>query len=406
VALAVPIRATPVADAYLPAERRHESQVCFPLDLYLCTDCGHTQLLDVVDPEFLFRDYIYSTSISLGLVDHFRRYAADVTKRFAIPSGALAVDIGSNDGTLLRFLQEKGLRVLGFDPAVQIAQKATAQGIPTTPEFFSPTTAQQALEKHGPATLVTANNVFAHADNLRGMADGIAQLLAPNGVFIFEVSYIGDIIERYLFDTVYHEHLCYHALAPLVSFFARHGLQFFDVERVANKGGSIRGFVQKAGGPRPVSNRLAAMLEQEKQHGWTELPTFQKYAAELEAIKQDVRATLETLKAEGKRIAGFGASATVTTLLHNFELGEYLDFIVDDNVSRHGLYSPGYGLPVLPPSELYQRRVDVVLVAAWQYADPIIRRHAAFAERGGKFLVPLPKPKWLQPVPAALASVS
>lgn len=393
VTLALPIAPTPVADAYIAQALRTAPQPSFPLDLYLCTDCGHAQLMDVVDPELLFGNYIYSTSNSLGLVEHFRAYAVNVVERFRPYAGSLAVDIGSNDGTLLRFLKAHGLRVLGVDPAKNIASQATASGIPTRAAFFDRSVANSIRAELGAAQLVTANNVFAHADNLFEIACGIADLLSPDGVFVFEVSYIGDIIERFLFDTIYHEHLCYHALAPLIRFLQRCGLELFDVERIANKGGSIRGYAQLSSAGQVVTERLRGMLQEEKRQGWTQLDRFRRYAGDIDRAKAELVGILRTLKAEGRVIAGFGASATVTTLLHHLEVGPWLDFLVDDNPSRHGLFSPGYHLPVRPPSDLLERRVDVVVIAAWQYAEPIMKKHAEFLRSGGQFLIPLPSPR-------------
>jgi hypothetical protein len=393
--LAVPIKPSPVADAYVPADRLGDKQELYPLDLYLCGDCGHVQLLEVVDPQILFGNYIYTTSISLGLVEHFRNYADQIIHRCPCPANSLAVDIGSNDGTLLKFFQAHGLSVLGIDPATQIANQAAQAGVPTIPAFFNLELAQRIRQEHGPAAIVTANNVFAHSDNLPDMTEGIHQLLAGDGVFVFEVSYLADILEKKLFDTVYHEHLCYHSLKPLAAFFNRHGLEFFDIERLPNKGGSIRGLVQRKGGPRPVAPVVAEMLRMEEGIGLARLPIFKEFAADLERVKNGLRHLLLRLKSDNKRIAGFGASATVTTLIYNFELGEFLSFLVDDNVSRHGLFSPGLHLPVFPAAALFDQEADYTVVLAWQYAQPILKKNQAFTARGGRFIVPLPEVKMI-----------
>lgn len=391
VELGVPIKASPIADAYVPATRLNEVQELFPLDLYLCHDCGHVQLLDVVNPEILFADYIYTTSISLGLVEHFRRYADEIVRRYSPAPDALVVDIGSNDGTLLKFFKSNGLRVLGVDPAREIAHKATTEGVPTINAFFTHVLARQIRRENGPAALVTANNVFAHSDQLPDMADGICELLADDGIFVFEVSYLVDILEKKLFDTVYHEHLCYHSISPLVSFFKRHGMELIDVERLSNKGGSIRVSVQKRGGPRKTTTVVSELLSLETRMNLTKPGVFKSYAADLERLKQALHVLLESVRSKGKTIAGYGASATVTTLIYNFELGHFLDFIVDDNVSRHGLFSPGYHIPVLPPAALQEKKPSHVITLAWQYATPILRKNVKYLEQGGHFILPLPE---------------
>lgn len=390
VELAVHIRPTPIADHYIPAERLHETQNYYPLDLYLCRDCGHVQLLDVVDPEVLFRDYIYVTSISKSLVEHFRTYADEMIRRSGAVPASLVVDIGSNDGSLLRFFQAGGMRVLGVDPARDIATQATRSGIPTVADFFTPELARRLQREHGQAAIVTANNVFAHADDLGGMADGIREMLAPDGIFVFEVSYLVDIVDRFLFDTVYHEHLCYHSVAPLRRFFRRHGMELVEVERLPNKGGSIRGTAQRAGGPRRVSSAVLELLALEENMGLGRPELYQRFDRQIARRKEEVLSVVDGVRASGKRLVGFGASATVTTLLHQFELGTRLEYLVDDNSMRHGLFSPGYHLPVRSPAVLSDDRPDAVIILAWQYADPIMRAHHAFLERGGTFIVPLP----------------
>ena len=393
VELAVPIKASPVADAYVDAEHIRERQELFPLDLYLCRECGHVQLLDIVDPAILFGSYIYATSISLGLVEHFRVSVDSIMRRYPARAGSLAVDIGSNDGTVLRLFQALGLRVLGIDPASEIALKATASGVETLPSFFTSKLAREIAARHGRAAMITANNVFAHSDSLADMADGIRGLLADDGVFVFEVSYLADIVDKLLFDTVYHEHLCYHSIKPFVQFFHRHGLELVDVERLPTKGGSIRGYVQLRGAGRAVAPVVGELMAEETARGLDQPPLFQRYTYKIESIKQELLAFLKAQKAAGKRIAGFGASATVTTLIYNFELAPYLDFLVDDNQSRHGLFSPGCHLPVLSPDTLLERRPDFVVVLAWQYAAPILKKHARYREQGGVFVLPLPELK-------------
>jgi hypothetical protein len=391
--LAVPIRRAPMADGYLPASRLGEKQELYALDLYLCRDCGEVQLREIVEPKILFGHYIYRTSISLGLVEHFRRYAEHIVSRFPCPAGALAVDIGSNDGTILKFLQSHGLRVVGVDPAEEIARKATEEGVRTLPAFFDSGLARKIRAETGPAWFITANNVFAHSAALPDMAEGIRELLSEDGVFIFEVSYLVDILEHKLWDTVYHEHLLYHSVKPLVAFFKRHGLELFDIERLASKGGSLRGLVQREGGRRPVMPIIGELLALEQRIGLAELPIFQKFAADIEAVKMELLQLLRRLAGEKHKIAGFGASASVTTILYNLEVGPFLEFLVDDNAARHGLFSPGLHLPVLPPQALAEQKVGYAVVLAWMYAEPILKKHKDFLDNGGHFILPLPSVK-------------
>jgi SAM-dependent methyltransferase len=392
--LALPIAASPIADAYVPAERLNEQQDTYPLDLYLCTECGHVQNIDVVNPEILFRDYIYVTSSSMGLVEHYRRYADEVVSQFDVKPGALALEIGSNDGSLLNFFKAKGLKVLGVDPARRIAEEATARGVPTLPEFFGSKLAERLRKENGPATLIAANNVFAHADNLADIVRGIHTMLADDGVFIFEVSYLPDIVDRFLFDTVYHEHVSYHSIIPLAKFFEGLGMQLFDVQRIGSKGGSIRGFAQRAPeGRQAVTSRVTELIAEEKRRGFHQPAIYREYGAAIAARKAAVTKVVDEARAQGKTVAGYGASTTVTTLMWHFDLAQKLEFLVDDNPLKHGLFAPKCHLPVLPSDELYTRRPDYVLILAWNFAEPIMKRHQRYISEGGTFVIPLPELK-------------
>jgi len=388
--LVLPMAPTPVADNYLRPAESDAREPFIPLDLYQCRACGHVQLLDVVNPDVLFGTYTYTTSVSLGLTEHFGRYARDMVAMTGMTDGALVVEIGSNDGTLLRFFRDRGMRVLGIDAAPEIARKATDSGIPTLSAYFTTDLARDIRREHGPAALVAANNVFAHIDDLGGVADGIREILADDGVFVFEVSYLVDIVDKLLFDTVYHEHLCYHSIAPFTRFFARHGLELFDVERIPSKGGSIRGFAQRAGGPRNVAAVVGELLALEESMGLATRAPFDALHTKLQGVKRDLLQRLDALIAQGKTIAGYGASATVTTLTHYFDLGSRLAYLVDDNPGKHGTRSPGYHLDVVPSSALYERRPDHVVILAWAYAQPILRKHERFLREGGRMILPLP----------------
>jgi SAM-dependent methyltransferase len=388
--LALPMKPSPIGDAFVPAAKLGISQPLYPLDLYLCLDCGHVQNIDVVNPEALFRDYLYTTSSSAGLVQHFRAYAADVSRRLDLPRNSFVMDIGSNDGSLLKFFKSAGMQVLGVDPAC-VARKAIEEGVPTINDFFTSSLAPGIRREHGPAALVTANNVFAHSDNLGDMLDGIREVLSNDGVFVFEVSYLPDIVDRFVFDTIYHEHVSYHSIEPLAAFFERHGLELFDVQRIGTKGGSIRGFAQmKSHGKRTVAPIVLQLITEERDRGFSKLAIYTEYAAQIERRKVAIADFVDAALKDGKMVAAYGASTTTTTLMWHFELERKLTFIADDNPTKYGLYAPACHIPVVPSDELYVRKPDVVVVLAWQYADPIVKRHHRFIDDGGTFVVPLP----------------
>jgi hypothetical protein len=292
---------------------------------------------------------------------------------------------------LLRAFRELGYRVIGVDPASAIAARASADGIPTIPDYFTSTVAAAIREEHGPAALVTANNVFAHSDQLPAMADGVRDLLAADGLFTFEVSYLLDIVQKMLFDTVYHEHLCYHSVRSLAAFFPRHGLELIDVQRIPTKGGSLRGTVQRAGGPRPVSSEVRRLIEWEELTRLHSPGTFRALARRIEAARESFVTLLDRCRVRGKLVAGYGASPTVTTLLHQFDIAPRLEFLVDDNPVKQQTFSPGHQLPVYPSEAIYDREADVVAILAWNYAAPIQVKHRKYLEAGGRFIIPLPQ---------------
>ena len=351
------------------------------------------QLLDVVDPVLLFRNYVYVSGTSPVFVDHFRRYAESMQRLIQLPAGSRVVEIGSNDGTLLRFFQDAGMTVLGIDPARRIAEEATRHGIETLPEFFDRALAARVRAERGGASLIVANNVFAHADDLHTIADGIAQLLEPDGLFVFEVSYLLDVFEKTLFDTIYHEHLSYHTVKPLVAFFRQHGLELVDAIRVDSHGGSLRGIVKRLGRRWEVQPGVAELIAQETALGLHGPEAFRTLFDRIGARKRELTALLRRLKGEGKRIVGFGAPAKATTLMFHFGLGpETLDYIIDDSPLKQGLYSPGHHIPVVPSTALYDpsTKADYAVILAWNFAEPIVAKHRRFLDAGGHFIIPLP----------------
>ena len=392
-ALAFSLAPTPPANAFVSQADTATTQERFPLDVFFCRDCTHVQLLDVVDPRLLFEHYVYVSGTSPSFVRHFDEYSDFVAKLTGLPRGALVVDIGSNDGTLLRAFESRhGARVLGIDPARNLAEAATNAGIETLPEFFTAELAETLARERGKASVITANNVFAHVDDLGGVVDGVRSLLGDDGVFVFEVSYLLDVVGDILFDTIYHEHLAYHAVRPLIPFFERHGMELIEAVRVPTHGGSLRGIAQLRGGPRSRGASVADALALEQEAGLDQLATYQALAARINALGQELGALLRDLKGQGKSIAGFGAPAKATTLMYHFGIGPQLvDFIVDDSPLKQGLFTPGMHIPVLSAQAIAERKPDYLVILAWNFAKPIIEKNAAFRERGGRFIVPVPK---------------
>ncbi|MGE3961917.1 MAG: class I SAM-dependent methyltransferase [Dehalococcoidia bacterium] len=390
---AVDVVATPPANNLVAAADLDRAEERYPLDVYVCRACGHAQLLDIVDPALLFSHYLYVSGTSPVFVEHLRRYARDVVQRFEVPTGSLIVEIGSNDGTLLRFFAEQGMRVVGVDPATNIAAEANASGVPTVNAFFTRDAAERIRAEHGPAAVIVANNVLAHIDDLSEVMAGVGTLLAADGLLVFEVGYLVDVAAGTLFDTIYHEHVSYHTVRPLRGFLERHGLQLVDVQRNDSQGGTIRNFVQRLGGPRPVAESVGELVAlEERALGTHPLDGLRRLNDQIRAVRDELTSLLAEIRGRGERIAGYGAPAKATTLMFQFGLDrDVLDYIVDDNPRKQGLFTPGLHVPIVAADRLRDDPPHYLLILAWNFAESIIEKNRAFAEQGGKFIVPLPE---------------
>lgn len=378
--------ATPPANEFVPAP---QAQECFPLNLQLCQSCGHVQLADVVHPDRLFGNYVYVSGTSAVFVQHFENYAQEICASSKLNAQSHVVDIGSNDGTLLKAFKKAGVgKVTGVDPARDIATRASTEGIPTRIGFFDREMAKRILSEDGAADLVTANNVFAHADDLQEIALGVRELLTPEGDFVFEVSYLMDVVEKTLFDTIYHEHLSYHTVRPLIPFLKGCGLHVYDAKRVSTHGGSIRIYASRAA--KEQTGPLMAITAAEIAAGIQQRSTFDHLRADIATKGAALRQRIRAAKAAGKKICGFGAPAKLTTLMHAFELkASDFEFIIDDAPLKQGLYTPGLNILVRPSSALYERNPDLCVVFAWNFFDSITQKHARWADMGGIFINPL-----------------
>ena len=387
----LPLTPTALCDAYVRSDRVADEQPVYPLGLFLCRECGYVHLPYVVDPEMIYRDYIYVTTSSMGLASHFDRYAQAVLSRITPGPACLVVDLGSNDGTLLGFFRQAHCRVLGVDPANDIARQATNAGIPTLAAFFTVELARAIRQEHGQASVITVNNLLANIDDLDEVIRGVCLLLEEDGVFVVESSYLGDLVRNMVFDFIYHEHLSYFSIAPLAAYMKRFDLTLVDIEPVQTKGGSLRYYFRKVSAQVNSSDAVVELLEAERALGLDRPETYQQFAAKIAEARDRTRAYLDQYKERGQSIAGYGGSATSTTLIYHFGLQDYLDFIVDDNPSKHDTFSPGWHIPVLPSEVLYERKCDCVLILAWRYWQAIVERHRGYHEAGGRFAVPLPQ---------------
>jgi len=362
-------------DADAPDER-------FPLDLVVCRDCTLVQITGDVPPETLFRNYVYFTSFSDTALENARSIAERLIAERRLGADSLVIEIASNDGYLLQHYLARGVKVLGIEPARNIAEAARKKGIETIDEFF---TRELAGTLARSADVIHANNVLAHVAYLNGFVDGIGLVLKDGGVASIEVPYVRDLVEKLEFDTIYHEHLCYFSVTALDALFARHGLTIGEVERIPIHGGSLRVF---AGRGMPRGESVQRLLDEEAASPGA----YHRFGGRVRALRDELRAALARLKAGGKHIAAYGASAKGTTLLSFTGIGaETLDFVADRSTVKQGKFTPGTRLPIVAPEELVARMPDYVLLLSWNFAEEILGQQQEYRARGGRFIIPVPE---------------
>lgn len=384
----------PLANAFLRSESEFAGEARYPLALHGCTTCGLVQLIDVIDPEILFRNYIYVTGTSETMAAHNRAYARTVVDLLHLGPDSLVVEAASNDGSLLSCFQAHGVRVLGVEPAANIAALATARGVPTEAVFFDRDSGERLRRAHGPAQAVLGNNVLAHVDDPAGFLAGARSLLAEAGLVIVEVPYLGQMLDRTEYDTVYHEHLCYFSIAALLRLCSAVDLAVVRVDHVPVHGGSIRLYAGRTQDHPGHADLVLRIAEAEREAGVTGLSRWRQFARDTEAQRIALLAELHRLTRAGKTIAGYGAPAKGNTLLNYCGIGtDLLHYTVDRNPLKVPTLTPGTHIPVLPVETILERQPDYLLLLAWNFADEIMSQQAEYRRRGGQFILPIPLPR-------------
>lgn len=385
---------TPLANSFLSSPTEFAIEQSYPLDVYFCDSCSLVQLLDVVDPTVLFRDYIYVTGTSDTIVAHNREYAQTVVDLLHLEAADLVVEVASNNGQLLKSFQQHNVRVLGVEPAVNIADMARVDGVETINEFFNSQTAQEICAQYGLARAVIGNNVLAHVDETRDFLLGCKSLLTEDGLVIIEVPYLREFVERLEYDTVYHEHLCYFSVTTLLRLCEAVGLAVVRVDHVPVHGGSLRMYAGQLKKYTQHAPKVLALAQKEKIAGLTGFERYVQFATQVESTRTQLLALLHKLHVEGKSIAGYGAPAKGNTLLNYCGIDtQLLPYTVDKNPLKVGKYTPGMHIPVLPVTALLEQQPDYVLILAWNFADEIMHQQREYRARGGHFIIPIPKPK-------------
>ena len=382
----------PLANSFVPQSCLDSDTVEFtyPLDVYFCHDCNLAQLINVVDKEVLFKDYIYFSSGMPKLSDHFQKYAEDVVSRF-LDKDDFVVELASNDGILLKFFKDNGYKTLGVDPAGNVVKKAIALGVNTIVDFFSEDLSKEIVSKYGKAKVIMANNVVAHINDHHDLAKGVANLLDEKGVFILEAPYLVDMFENLTYDTIYHEHLSYLAVRPLSVLFGKFGLEIFEVEVHQVQGQSLRVFVGKKG-EHKIGDSVGRYIDLEKSLGLDSVEAYFSLAKRIEDSKTKLVSILNDLKKQKKTIAAYGAPAKGNTLLNYCQIGTALvDYASDGLPSKQGLLTPGMHIPVVSEEYMHDHVPDYFLMLAWNYFNVIKEKEKSFVRDGGKFIIPVGK---------------
>jgi SAM-dependent methyltransferase len=383
----------PLANSYLSREELDQMEPFFPLHASVCGKCFLVQLPELAAPSDIFRDYAYLSSYSDTWRQHVETYAREIVRRFRITPGAHVVEVASNDGCLLRSFRDRDMRVLGVEPAANVAEIANAAGVPTVARFFGSATARELLGEHPPADLLVGNNVLAHVPDLHDFVEGLRILLAPGGILTMEFPHLMRLIENNQFDTIYHEHFSYFSLAVVSALFEEHGLRLFEVEELSIHGGSLRvcaGHV--ADRSDSESGSVAALLAKERDAGMDRLETYLSFDEKARAVKLGLLEFLIDAKRKGAAVAGYGAPAKGNTLLNYCGVRtDFIDYTVDRNPLKQGRFLPGTHIPIHPPARVSETRPGYLLILPWNIQEEVRGQMAHVREWGAKFVVPIPR---------------
>jgi SAM-dependent methyltransferase len=384
---------SPLSESYLTIDQLNTMEPFYPLAAYVCRDCLLVQLQEYVAPKKIFSEYAYFSAYSDSWLDHARRYVEAMSKRLSLGSASQVIELGSNDGYLLQFFVDKGIPVLGIDPAANVAKAAEKRGVPTLVKFFGIDTARELAETGTQADLVLGNNVLAQVADLNSFVEGIAIILKAGGVCTIEFPHLLRTIDGNQFDQIYHEHFSYFSALTAERIVAAHGLRIFDLDELSTHGGSLRIYACHADDQsHPTESSVSELLRREREAGLHRLETYADFADQVRATKRKLLSFLIEAKSCNKTLAGYGAPGKGNTLLNYCGIrGDFLDYTVDRNPYKHGKYLPGTHIPIFPPERIFETKPDYVLILPWNLKDEITTQLAHIRSWGGKFVVPIPE---------------
>lgn len=386
---------SPLCESFLNFEQLNRMEAFYPLHVRVCENCFLVQLEAYVSPEHIFTEYAYFSSYADTWLKHCKAYTDQVVERFGLNEQSQVIELASNDGYLLQYFVEKNIPVLGIEPATNIAKVAIAKGIPTINEFFGRECARKLVEQGKQADLIAANNVLAHIPDINDFVGGIKILLKPQGVATGEIQHLMRLMESNQFDTIYHEHFCYHTFSTLEKIFAAHGLTLFDVEELPTHGGSLRIYAcHEDDTTKPISDRAIELKNREQAAGFTSIERYTNFEEQVRETKRKLLDFLIKVKREGKTVVGYGAPGKGNTLLNYCGIRtDFLDYTVDRNPYKHGKFLPGTHIPIHPPDKIGETKPDYVLILPWNFKDEIMTQMSFIRDWGGQFVVPIPEVK-------------
>lgn len=389
----VDLGVNPLSNSYIKHENLNDPEKKFPLKAFVCENCFLVQVPEFETPDNIFREYAYFSSYSKSWLQHVENYVNIIYEKYNLGKNSLVVELASNDGYLLQFFKKKGISVIGIEPAVNVAKVAEDKGIKTIVDFFGEKLAQNLSNDEIKADLIVGNNVLAHVPNINDFVKGMAILLKPNGIINMEFPHLLQLIKYNQFDTIYHEHFSYFSLHTVKQIFEYHELTIFDVEEISTHGGSLRIYAKHNTNKNfEIKNSVRELLEKEKNFKLLNLSLYLNFSKTVVSLKKELVDFFQNAKKDGKKIVCYGAAAKGNTLLNYCEIGkDYVEYVVDQNPHKQGLYLPGSHLSIKDPREIQKTKPDFVVILPWNIKDEIMNDISFIRDWGGKFVIPIPK---------------